>query len=117
MVLLQVAPPVRFVPVCKLEELPLGLGRPFQMEGRVVAVFRTRGNRVFAMENRCPHKGGSLADGMIAKGQVVCPMHSFRFEPGTGQCDQEEVCSAQTYPVEVTEGVVYLGIAKDQASS
>lgn len=105
-----------FVPVCQMEDLPLGLGRAFQLGKRTLAVFRTRGNRVFAFENSCPHKGGPLADGMLADGNVVCPMHSFRFEPGTGGCDQEKVCSVATYPVEVTNGVVRVGYSPDGQS-
>lgn len=116
MVLLQVEPEVPFVPLCPLEDLPLGLGRSFEVEGMSVAVFRTRGNSVFALHNRCPHKGGALAEGMLARDQVVCPLHSFRFDPGTGKCDQEQVCAVMRYPVKVIDGVVQIGMAQNHGS-
>src|SRR5215208_1748818 len=89
------------VEVCKIDELPVGLGRPFMVGDKLLAVFRTRTGRVFAVDGKCPHKGGPLADGMLAGEQVVCPMHAFRFG-GDGECDQPGVCAVETYPVEVT---------------
>jgi nitrite reductase (NADH) small subunit len=105
-----IAPALRFATVCELDELPVGLGRAFRVDGHALAVFRTRTGKVFAVANSCPHKGGPLADGMLAGEQVVCPMHAFRFNPDTGACDQSNVCAVATYPVEVVEGFVRVGL-------
>ena len=96
--------------VCSLEELPLGLGRAFVIGGRTVALFRTRGGGVFAVDNRCPHKGGPLAEGMLAGDTVVCPLHAFRFELANGACDQPGTCAIATYPVTQTAGDVFVTI-------
>jgi nitrite reductase (NADH) small subunit len=101
---------VRFTTVCELSELPIGLGRAFQVGDEAVAVFRTRGGKVFAVANKCPHKGGPLADGMLVGDQVVCPLHSFRFDSAGGECDQPGVCAVGTYPVEVIDGFVRIGV-------
>ena len=45
----------------------------FDVEGHRIAVFRTRAGTVRAVANRCPHKNGPLADGMLAGDAVVCP--------------------------------------------
>lgn len=100
---------LRFATVCELDELPVGLGRAFRVGGHAVAVFRTRTGKVFAVANKCPHRGGPLADGMLAGEQVVCPMHAFRFDAG-GECDQPGVCAVETYLVEVTDGFVRVGV-------
>lgn len=105
------APKLRFVTVCELEDLPIGLGRAFRIGEESIAVFRSRTNRVFAVANRCPHRGGPLADGMLAGEQVVCPMHAFRFDPNDGECDQQGVCSVPTYPVELKDGFVRVGVS------
>src|SRR4051794_12092516 len=94
------------VEVCKLDELPVGLGRSFRVGERLIAVFRTRAGKVFAVDGVCPHKGGPLADGMLAGEQVVCPYHAFRYDSRTGECDQAGACSVTTYPVEVAGGSV-----------
>ena len=101
---------VRFAPVCGVADLPVGLGRAFVVGDHSVAVFRTRGGKVFAVANECPHRGGPLADGMLAGEQVVCPLHAFRFDPATGACDQPSVCPVPTYPVEVVGDTVRVGV-------
>jgi nitrite reductase (NADH) small subunit len=99
------------VALCPVADLPVGLGRPFRVGGRLVAVFRSRTGRVFAVQGTCPHKGGPLADGMLAGEQVVCPLHAFRFDARSGACDQAGTCAVETYPVEVRDGVVHLTLA------
>jgi nitrite reductase (NADH) small subunit len=47
---------------------------------------------------------------MLAGEQVVCPLHAFRFEADTGACDQPGVCAVATYPVEVIDGFVRVGV-------
>lgn len=101
---------LEFVAVCKLDELPVGLGRAFRVGKHALALFRTRSGKVFAVANACPHKGGPLAEGMLAGEQVVCPMHAFRFDSDSGGCDQANVCAVVTYPVEVADGVVSVGM-------
>ncbi|MBY0512935.1 MAG: nitrite reductase (NAD(P)H) small subunit [Gemmataceae bacterium] len=101
---------VRFATVCSLDDLPVGLGRGFVVGGRRVAVFRTRGGKVFAVANECPHRGGPLADGMLVGEQVVCPMHAFRYEARSGACDQPGTCSVETFPVEVVGDAVRVGV-------
>jgi nitrite reductase (NADH) small subunit len=96
------------IPLCPLEEIPVGLGRSFEVGGLPIAVFRSRTGDVFAVANRCPHKGGPLSEGMLAGNRVVCPMHAFRFDSVTGECDQEGTCAVATYPVEVIAGEVRL---------
>jgi nitrite reductase (NADH) small subunit len=104
------APPLRYATLCELDDLPIGLGRAFRVGGQSVAVFRTRTGRVFAVANECPHRGGPLADGMLAGELVVCPLHAYRFDPESGSCDQDGVCGIATYPVEVVGGFVRIGI-------
>jgi nitrite reductase [NAD(P)H] small subunit len=99
------------VALCVLDDLPLGLGRSFVVGDRPIAVFRNRSGRVFAVDGVCPHKGGPLADGMLAgEDTVVCPLHAFRFDAASGACDQSGVCSIATYPVEVRNGTVMVTV-------
>ncbi len=96
--------------VCPITDLPLGLGRAFQIGRRTLALFLTRSGGVYAVDNRCPHKGGPLADGMIADGAVVCPLHAFRFSLVSGACDQEGQCPVTAYPAHVENGMVIVDL-------
>lgn len=98
------------IALCQLDDLPVGLGRAFEVDGKPIAIFRTRAGRIFAVDGVCPHKGGPLADGMLAGDSVVCPYHAFRFEGATGACDQPGICDIASYPVEVTDDDVFVTI-------
>ena len=100
------------IPLCQLEELPIGLGRAFKVDGLSIAVFRTRQGRLLAVDNRCPHKNGPLADGMLAGDQSVCPLHAFRFDGHTGECDQPGQCPVRTHEIAEHNGLVSLRISK-----
>ena len=66
-----------WVPVCSLEDIPrLGARRVARARGAAVAVFRTSDDRVFALLDRCPHKGGPLSQGIVAGDGVACPLHN-----------------------------------------
>ncbi len=68
-----------------VEQIPLGQGRCFKIGFHDVAVFRYRDGRLGATENRCPHRGGPLAEGIIGDGKVVCPLHGHKFDLRTGE--------------------------------
>jgi len=77
--------------------------------GHSIAVFAHDG-RFFAVDNRCPHKGGPLAEGMLAGDAVVCPLHAFRFEFATGECDQPGTCPVGTYAVMQDGSDIYIAV-------
>jgi nitrite reductase/ring-hydroxylating ferredoxin subunit len=60
------------------------------------------GDRYFAMQRRCVHNGGDLADGIIARGHVVCANHGWRFSTATGRHDQASDVCLIAYAVRVT---------------
>ena len=71
--------------LCKHADLPTddsGLG--FEVEGRRIALFLHEGE-VHAVDDQCPHSGASLAEGVIRRGEVTCPWHSFHFDLCTGR--------------------------------
>jgi nitrite reductase (NADH) small subunit len=98
------------VPLCTLDELPVGLGRAFEVGGASLAVFRARTGEVYAVANACPHKGGPLADGMLIGAQVVCPLHTYRYHGETGECDQVGACAVEAFPAEVRDGTVFVAV-------
>ncbi|MGN6370782.1 MAG: nitrite reductase small subunit NirD [Phycisphaerae bacterium] len=98
------------IPLCRLEEIPVGLGRAFSIDGRSIAVFRTRKGKLLAVDNRCPHKAGPLSEGMLSGDQIVCPLHAFRFDGHTGECDEPGQCPVQAHEISEHHGVVTLHI-------
>jgi NAD(P)H-dependent nitrite reductase small subunit len=89
------------------EQIPIGEGRAFAVGDEQVAVFRSRGGGLHALQAICPHRGGPLADGLIDATQVVCPLHNHAFRLTDGQCITGQ-WSIQVYEVTVEDGEVVL---------
>ena len=86
-----------------VDQIPIGEGRLLRIGHVPVAVFRARDGSVYATQALCPHSGGPLADGIIGGGQLQCPLHSYRFELGTGKPLGNDCKALKTYKVEITE--------------
>lgn len=69
-----------FVTVARIDEIPVGEGRSFEVQDRIVAVFNLDG-QFSAIDDACPHMGASLAAGFLdqATCTVACPWHGWRF--------------------------------------
>ncbi|HYE73338.1 MAG TPA: Rieske 2Fe-2S domain-containing protein [Blastocatellia bacterium] len=85
-----------------IERIPLGEGRDFVIDNKEIAIFRTRNGRIFAVDAKCPHRNGPLADGILGGSTIVCPYHSYKFELTTGQPVGHDCSALKTYPVEVS---------------
>src|SRR5713226_8520166 len=83
-------------PVVRAEELVEGAGRLLVANGLEVAVFRLQ-DRLYAIQNRCPHEGGPLASGTLEGDEVTCPLHGYRFNVKTGACTTDPALHAKTY--------------------
>ncbi|HYG08009.1 MAG TPA: nitrite reductase small subunit NirD [Stenotrophomonas sp.] len=99
----------QWVRVCRLEELPVAGARVLQIDGLApIALFRTAGERVFALRDRCPHKGGPLSQGIVSGEQVACPLHGWLIALDDGQARAPDVGCTPRYPVRVEDGVVWI---------
>ena len=102
-----------------VDRIPRGEGQTFVVDGREVAVFRSRlSDEVYATQARCPHKAGLLADGIVGDGKVICPMHSYKFDLATGTPLGNTCQSLKTYRAELTtDGRVLLWLTPAGALS
>ena len=77
----------RWIRVTTTDSIPLREGRAVTVAGRELALFNL-GDRFLAVDNRCPHQGGALADGIVSGCAVVCPLHAWRIRLDTGEVDR-----------------------------
>ena len=92
-----------------VEAVPLGQGRCYVVGDREVAVFRQRNGTLFATQNRCPHRQGPLAEGLVGDGRVICPLHAHQFNLETGCGGEAEECLA-VYGVQEVAGNILLNV-------
>lgn len=93
--------------VCRLEDIPkLGARRiPSETHG-TIAVFRTADDRVFALRDSCPHKGGPLSQGIVFGESVACPLHNMCIDLRTGQAAAPDEGTVQRFDARVVDGEV-----------
>jgi nitrite reductase (NADH) small subunit len=85
-----------------VERIPAGEGQTFLVDGREIAVFRSRDDVVRATQARCPHRAGLLADGIVGDGRVLCPLHGYQFELASGAPVGNACAALRTFHVELT---------------
>ncbi|RVT48884.1 nitrite reductase small subunit NirD [Rubrivivax albus] len=99
--------------ICRVDEIPvLGARRVARERGAEVAVFRADDDHVFALLDRCPHKGGPLSQGIVFGHSVACPLHNWTIELGSGEARAPDVGCAARFAVKVEAGVVHLDAAE-----
>ena len=95
--------------ICRVEDIPvLGSRRVARPQGMDVAVFRTDQDQVFAVLDRCPHKGGPLSQGIVFGTSVACPLHNWTIGLDDGCAKAPDEGCAERVACKVEGGQVFL---------
>jgi len=98
-----------WISICRVDDIPvLGARRVRRPAGTDVAIFRTESDRIFALLDRCPHKGGPLSQGIVFGEHVACPLHNWAISLEDGQARAPDVGCATRFAVRVEDGAVSL---------
>ncbi len=89
-----------------------GQGRTVEVNGRRLALFRIEG-AFHAIDDACPHRGGSLGAGWVEGRQVFCPLHGWAFDPASGACSTRPDRPVRTYATKVEDGRVWIALGSD----
>jgi nitrite reductase [NAD(P)H] small subunit len=103
----------RWIRITATGNIPLREGRAVRVGTQEIAVFNL-GDRFLAIDNRCPHEGGPLSDGIVTGASVVCPLHAWKLSLETGAVERPGAAAPclRTYPARVEDGVVLLQIPR-----
>lgn len=97
-----------WIDIGPLSEIPRRGARVVRTRLGCVALFRTAEDEVFALDDRCPHKGGPLSDGIVHGRSVTCPLHSWVISLETGKAQGADEGGTATFPARVENGRVLL---------
>ena len=99
--------------LCALDEIPQQGSRVVKSPngGGDIAVFRTAADEIFALHDKCPHKGGPLSQGIVAGMVVTCPMHSWKIQLEDGEAVAPDKGCSKSFAVKLERGEVWLKLA------
>lgn len=100
---------IDWVELCALDDIEPLSARTVRREGKVdIAVFRGSNNRVFALEDRCPHAGGPLSQGIVHGARVTCPLHAWTIELESGEAVAPDTGCGHVVAVRVVDAHVQI---------
>lgn len=95
--------------VCARDDIPVLGARVVRRDhGDDVALFRTQDDRVFAVIDRCPHRGGPLSQGIVHGRSVTCPLHGWNIGLDDGNAAAPDIGCARVFQVRELDGDIYL---------
>ena len=101
---------MRWIDVGTIDDVPSRGARCVNTpEGRI-AVFRTAGDQVFAIEDHCPHKGGPLSQGIVHGTAVTCPLHNWVISLESGKALGADEGTVRTVPTRVAGGRLFIAL-------
>lgn len=108
-----------WIDVGALDDIPPRGARVLKTRAGCVALFRTVGDEVFALDDACPHKAGPLSDGIVHGRSVTCPLHNWVISLETGEAGGADEGRVATYPTRVEAGRILVApgrLAKPKAA-
>ena len=97
-----------WIEVGRLTDIPTLGARVVRGPNDDIAIFRTAADEVYALADRCPHRGGPLSQGIVFGDRVACPLHDWVVDLTTGNAVAPDVGCTGTYEVRVQDGMVWL---------
>ena len=103
--------------LCDLDDVPRLGARTVCAEAGPIAVFRTRDDRVFALADKCPHRGGPLSQGIVHGTRVTCPLHDMVIDLETGRAVAPDEGEARTFETRVVDGGIEILLERSRAEA
>jgi len=97
-----------WIKITTLDEIPKLGSRVVRSAKGDIAIFRTGDDKVFALHDKCPHKGGPLSQGIVYGEKVACPLHTWKISLVSGDAEEPDEGHTACYAVKVEDGTVYL---------
>ena len=99
-----------WIDVGRIADIPARGARVVKTPRGPIAVFRTEMDTYFAVDNRCPHRGGPLSEGIVHGEAVTCPLHNWVIDLKSGKALGADEGCVRTIPVKIEGGRIFLGL-------
>ena len=102
-----------WVAVGSLKDIPQRGARCIEVGDRTIALFRTSTDKVFALEDKCPHAGGPLSNGIVHDGCVTCPLHNWVISLENGEAQGADSGKTASYPIKMDGETVLIDLIQN----
>ncbi len=99
-----------WIVIGSLSDIPRRGARCLETPEGKIAVFRTADDRVFALDDHCPHKGGPLSQGIVHGASVTCPLHNWVISLETGEALGADEGCVRTVSIKVEDGRLFIAL-------
>lgn len=99
---------MQWIAIGQISDIPQRGARCIKTPHGKVAVFRTGDDRVFAIDDHCPHKGGPLSQGIVHGASVTCPLHNWVISLETGKAQGADEGAVRTIPLKTEGSTIYI---------
>lgn len=103
-----------WIDIGSLSEIPRLGARVVRTRQGDIAVFRTAGDEIFALRDKCPHRGGPLSQGIVHGKRVTCPLHDWKIHLDSGEAVAPDEGCAASYPVKLEGDRIMLSLIPEE---
>ena len=101
----------RWIDIGTVADIPVRGARVVRIGALEIGVFRTTSGDIYAIDNRCPHKGGPLSEGIVHDSAVTCPLHNWVLDLRSGKARGADEGCVRTYELEIADARIRLKVA------
>ncbi|PHZ85128.1 nitrite reductase small subunit NirD [Paremcibacter congregatus] len=99
------------------EDIPYLGSRVIKTGGTDIAIFKTATGELFALEDKCPHKGGPLSQGIVHGRSVSCPLHNWDISLEDGEALGPDSGCSHVIAVDIKDGIIYLDLPSEMKAA
>ena len=103
-----------WIEVGRIEDIPRLGARVVETGQGNIALFRTAEDEIFALRDRCPHRGGPLSQGIVHGKRVTCPLHDWKIHLDSGEAVAPDEGCAARFPVRVEAELIWLSLSPEE---
>ena len=105
-----IAEAANWAKIGEISDIPRQGSRCVKAGDMTIAIFRTVEDNVFAIEDKCPHKGGPLSQGIVHDGCVTCPLHNWVISLETGLAQGADDGATKTFPLNIEGDEIFIDL-------
>jgi len=99
----------KFYPVASLNNIIPGKGQKVKIKSQTLALFMHQ-DKIYAIQNKCPHQDAELADGYLMNNKLHCSLHHWAFNLPEGSYAFNPEMRLKTYATKIEKGMIYVGL-------